>query len=333
MNTPKMDPLADSNCPTCGTSNFSPRLDLEAEVMKDRFRSEYDPTSCAEIKETLSLLDKDYEGYTSEITRLELQIRSLSSRLQLQVEALLFRQGQLPNEIIMSIFNYVSRNNLLRERRHSKKHSLRWLNRGDGLTAIPALVLSSVCFRWRGIALSCSAIWSRVSLVLDVERSAESQGFLAMVKLYMERSGSSSLRLIIKAVGDNEDGLLSLPALLLIGQHVHRLQYLTLHSPLSCGMFFLPNATIRRFPMLEKLEYYASEDEEFQGVESLQVFGETSSPKLKSFRINVDIIEQFSAISLHQPLHQLTTLDVVLLEQLDNLDRIVEFCPKLTSLL
>ncbi|KAE9406564.1 hypothetical protein BT96DRAFT_810698, partial [Gymnopus androsaceus JB14] len=67
---------------------------------------------------------------------------------------------------------------------------------------MPALVLSSVSSQWRQITLSFSALWSRMSLILEVgnitEKSlAASRGFISNVELHVQRSGTSLLRLRI----------------------------------------------------------------------------------------------------------------------------------------
>ncbi|KAE9406518.1 hypothetical protein BT96DRAFT_810642, partial [Gymnopus androsaceus JB14] len=79
--------------------------------MKDNIRADYDPTTRPEIDEILSLLDKDYQDYESEITRLQLQVAALSSRKRrLKVYEAKLRNlaapiRKLPNEMLMLIFD------------------------------------------------------------------------------------------------------------------------------------------------------------------------------------------------------------------------------------
>ncbi|KAE9406565.1 hypothetical protein BT96DRAFT_1014795 [Gymnopus androsaceus JB14] len=193
------------------TSNFSftPRVDLESDALKKRLdSSEYDPTACAEIEEMLSLLGKDRQDCVSVLAHLQAQVEALSSHLrqvqecESKLRPLLSPTPilQLPNELLMFIFDDVSQDNLLREHPRLKKSPL-WQDGEDGLATMPALALSSVCSRWRRILLSESALWSQMSLILYVDITEESSavlqsgGFFNIVQLYIERSAVSPLQL------------------------------------------------------------------------------------------------------------------------------------------
>ncbi|KAE9389798.1 hypothetical protein BT96DRAFT_780396, partial [Gymnopus androsaceus JB14] len=143
----------------------------------------------------------------SEIDRLQLQIEALSSRqrqlkkYEWNLRSLLAPVRKLPNEVLMSIFNLVSQDNMLREY-PQLKDSLLCPGGGDGLKIMPALVLSSICSRWRQISLSYSALWSRMTLVLAVHLTDDTKAsLLAMTKLYVDRSCTSLLRLRIDMAG------------------------------------------------------------------------------------------------------------------------------------
>ncbi|KAE9395421.1 hypothetical protein BT96DRAFT_145850 [Gymnopus androsaceus JB14] len=310
-----------SKCPTCGASNFTPRLDVDSDAMEERLA---DPSACPEIEETLSLLEEDYENCASEIARLQLQIQILSSRQQKskacksKLQSLLSPCSiqKLPTEILMSIFDLVSHDNQMRESPNLNSSQL-WANSEDGPAAMPALVVSSVCSRWRELALAYPAIWSRISLILDAKGTNEL--FAVTVKLYIKRSGSSLLRLRIDTPSSFFKGLLTPhPVLSLIGLHSNRWQQLTFVGAnyFSREIFSIP-ANVHQFPVLEALEL------DFCSRESLEVFGQ--APCLRSLCVSYLVIELRSNF----PWKQLTSLDVACKGRMDGL---AYFCPNITSL-
>lgn len=140
-----------SRCATCGFTNFTPRLNVDTVSMNDRLRSDY---GVAGVIEQLFLLDKDYQDYSSEIARLQLQIRLLSSRqrqlkeYELKLRSLTSPIRKLPNEVLVSIFDHLCKDNRMQERPDLNHDRFKWPNGEDGSTDMPALVISSVCSRW-----------------------------------------------------------------------------------------------------------------------------------------------------------------------------------------
>ncbi|KAE9402716.1 hypothetical protein BT96DRAFT_1017454 [Gymnopus androsaceus JB14] len=256
--------MAPSKCPTCGTSNrFTPRLDLQSDAIRGRLCSDYDPAACAQIEETISLLDTEYQDCASEIARLQLEIEALLSRqrqlkeCESKIRCLLSTSSirNLPNEILMFIFNLVSQDNLLRENR--ERFSDLWSNDGHGLTAMPTLVLSSVCSRWRQITLSCCALWSRMTLVLSFHSTEDTKAsFFTMVKLYIDRSHTSLLRLRIDMAEYYSARSVPHPALSLLGKTTQRWHHLTFIGSnfFRREIFSIPD-NVRDFPSLRELEF------------------------------------------------------------------------------
>ncbi|KAF9072078.1 hypothetical protein BDP27DRAFT_1418434 [Rhodocollybia butyracea] len=76
---------------------------------------------------------------------------------------------------------------------------------------LPAMSISSVCTRWRSVALSSSAIWSRISLELSTENSrlpnvqSLLSDFLDTVKLHLHRSGQHPLTVELNVTGSPDD--------------------------------------------------------------------------------------------------------------------------------
>ncbi|KAF9072061.1 hypothetical protein BDP27DRAFT_1184608, partial [Rhodocollybia butyracea] len=113
-----------------------------------------------EVEEMLKDVDKDLEEYETEISLLQsriLYIKSQQTRLKehvIDLRSLNSPIRKVPNEILFRIFDYACNKNLLQE-----------------FPFLPAMSVSSVCTRWRLVALSSSAIWSRISLELSPESS------------------------------------------------------------------------------------------------------------------------------------------------------------------
>lgn len=303
--------LRESKCTTCGS--FKPRLNPDSETIQNILLANYDFSALAEIQETISLLDEDYQERASEITRLQLQ-QEESKLCQLNLRSLLppSPTQKLPNEVLMYIFNYVSQDNLLQ----------RPFRRSD-LVYRPAMVLSSVCSQWRQITLSCSILWSRISLTIWVGMESQLTPLAMILKLYLERSGNSSLRLTIVTKGcyDEPDYVASLP-LTLLGQHSHRWQYLHFCHLVRRALFSLPD-NVHEFPMLEELEFESAD------IQSLQVFEQ--APKLRSLAIESRMYgsSTFPFAPSRFPFRQLTSLAVSCNTEVAKL---TECCPNLISL-
>lgn len=317
-----------SKCPTCGISTFTPRLDLESSAFQERLLSDYDPTARGEIEAMVSLVDEEYKDCATEIERLQLRLQLLSSRQQqlklcgLKLRSLLspFPIRKLPNEVLMYVFDYISQDNLFQQERGWGSDL--WPGDENGLTTMPALVLSSVCTRWRHLSLSYSALWSRMTLIVDLgQANSQYTGLITTLRFYIDRSGTSLLRLRIDTHGYMHNEVTHY-ALSLLGQHSHRWQHLAFigDNQLAHETFSL-SANVHNFPMLEDITF----DSTTPG--SLDMFGQ--APKLWSLVMEVDFVSTFSR-SLAFPSWQLTSL-VVAYNQ--GLIAVVDCCPNLISLL
>ncbi|KAE9402740.1 hypothetical protein BT96DRAFT_1017472 [Gymnopus androsaceus JB14] len=314
--------MASSKCPTCGTSNFTARFDLECGTLNDLLHSQSSPLDSTGVAGTISLID----NCASEIDRLQLQVEAFSSRLrqlkeyQFKLRSLVAPVRKLPNEVLMSIFNLVSQDNALREYPFLKNSPL-CPDGEHGLITMPALVLSSVCSRWRQISLSYSALWSRMSLMLyvDIFDSEDSDtGLSTMVKLYINRSRTSLLRLRIDARGQFSCKKPRHLALSLLGQTTQRWQYLTFigHNYFSRKIFSIPD-NVHDFPNLQELEF----DEYDRTL--LKAFGQ--APNLRHLEMTCGAIE----LTSNFPWPQLTS---VALTGAEGLDKVMDRCPNLSSI-
>ncbi|KAF9065134.1 hypothetical protein BDP27DRAFT_1366622 [Rhodocollybia butyracea] len=197
--------------------NTTPRTNIDTMALSQRFRSEYGPAmDMKEVAEMLGAVDKDLEDYESEILRF-----AISDFTRLKKHAVVLRSLQspirwLPNEILLRIFDFACNRNLLQEFPWSKDFKfVPSTSIVKPLRRLPAMSISSVCTRWRSVALSSSTIWSRISLELSPENSwlpnvqSVLSGFLYTVELHLHRSEQQPLTIELDISGsvDDEDNV------------------------------------------------------------------------------------------------------------------------------
>lgn len=317
MSVPDSEPA--SKCSACGTS-FTPRIDLESDTIRERLLSDYDPGAREEIEATISLVEEDYRNCATEIERLHLrqqQLKLCGLKLQSHLSPSPIRK--LPNEVLMYAFDYVSQDNLFLEKRALSFSDL-WPGDEKGLTSMPALVLSSVCSRWRRITLSYSALWSRMSVIVDMKSpDSEFSRLITTLQLYIDRSGTSLLRLRIDT--STQYYQVTHFALSLLGQHSRRWQHLTFIGTnyLSREIFSLP-IDVHNFPVLKELEFDSTT------AEPLDIF--RHAPKLRSLVVQSGDTDTYSLNTVF-PWRQLTSLDIPCDEELWS---VLDRCPDLVSL-
>lgn len=287
--------------------------------------SDYDPGAREEIEATVSLIEEEYQDCASEIKRLQLrqqQLKLCGLKLQSHLSPSPIRK--LPNEVLMHVFDFVSQDNLFLGQPDLCYYSNLWPNYEESITPMPALVLSSICSRWRRISLSYSALWSRMSVMIDMNTpdSQFSSMLTTTLKLYIDRSGTSLLRLRIDTGTKYVYHQVTHSALSLLGQHSRRWQHLTFigQNYLSREIFSLP-ADVHDFPVLDELEF----DDTTTG--SLDIFGH--APKLRSLVVQSKAASTSSSTVF--PWRQLTSLDIAC-ECDEKLWSVLDRCPDLISL-
>ncbi|KAF9029760.1 hypothetical protein BDP27DRAFT_1436460 [Rhodocollybia butyracea] len=143
------------------------------------------PERAEEVKGILALVDEDIDGHDSDIVRLRDQIMIIEAqKQQLEVQraklrALLSPMRKLPNELLFRILQQG------------------WDGKDDALTSspttsLPAMTISSVCSRWRELALSSPGLWSNMTVeIYSMDMELDNAGNLwltNMVTRYLERS-------------------------------------------------------------------------------------------------------------------------------------------------
>ncbi|KIK63404.1 hypothetical protein GYMLUDRAFT_106225, partial [Collybiopsis luxurians FD-317 M1] len=116
----------------------------------------------------LKNVERDQEDYETEICRLEARVLFFATQQErlreysAQIKALTSPIRKLPNELLGRIFDECCEMNHFSVKQLPVKTAC-------SIRAAPAMAVSSVCARWRRIALSLPAIWSRICLLWDVK--------------------------------------------------------------------------------------------------------------------------------------------------------------------
>ncbi|KAE9402967.1 hypothetical protein BT96DRAFT_518374 [Gymnopus androsaceus JB14] len=106
--------------------------------------------------------------------------------------------SQLPAEILACIFDHASDWNLLQKWNpddigYCDPDSLPTELTYPVIGYLPALSLGATCSKWRAIAISYPDIWSRLKLEISVGKAKPDQEFIAMLELFLSRSGQQPL--------------------------------------------------------------------------------------------------------------------------------------------
>lgn len=107
--------------------------------------------------------------------------------------------NHLPTEILTIILKHVCTQNLLPEYSTIVHH---FPDRPPTrlfsplITYLPALAVSAVCARWRVLGLALPSLWAHLKLEI-VETATPSNGIMATLQLYLDRSAEAPLSLDI----------------------------------------------------------------------------------------------------------------------------------------
>ncbi|KAF9066391.1 hypothetical protein BDP27DRAFT_1423912 [Rhodocollybia butyracea] len=282
----------------------------ELSALENNLRFEFGPSVVTpqqgkELRMMLDLADKDIEGYMSEVARLEVR--------RAKILALLSPMRKLPNETLLHIFELVCAKNLLRCHPWLPDEKTTPTKVTAVITFLPTMAISSVCSRWRALALSAPSLWANLTVTTHttMNEAAIFSGFTDTVNRYLTRSGASPIRLTLTIHGFTD--ATEVPALTHLIEHAQRwktFEYkghysLTKHSMLS-GV---------RFPLLVEL------DNRFES-NLTNLFGHCS--KLHT----ISISQSIGTI----PGTRLRHLDFCGLLSLTDLDEALRSCPSLKSL-
>lgn len=209
-------------CSTC-TQNFTPRVDVDIASIRGRLRSESGPASVQpdEIRVILRDAQRDLEDYERELHRLESRrifVVTQHERLRefmSQAQFLLSPIRKVPDETLRFIFDGCCDMNHFEVIAEARKLDL---------SLRPAMVLSSVCSRWRRVGLSLPSIWSRISLkhvtfaVFDFELEKLYEQVEQDLEIFISRSQQWPLTVCIELSG-SEDLQICPPLSLLVWEY------------------------------------------------------------------------------------------------------------------
>ncbi|KAF9063705.1 hypothetical protein BDP27DRAFT_1334728 [Rhodocollybia butyracea] len=273
------------------------------------------PEQAEGVKRILAVADKDIEDHDSEIARLHDQIMIIEAqKRQLKTQraklcSLLSPMRKLPNEVLFRILQLVC---------DSVGNRLYDFNDEEGMEAIPylpAMTVSSVCARWRDLALKSSGLWANLAVVL-LSWDGEPDELSSMVALYLERSRKWKLKLSLDLERKDE-----LPSLDLLLQHADRWKSFTYRA---YHLYSFSNKLSQlHFPELLELDVRRFSDQESS---VLDVF--EHAPKLRT--LSTTVVPPPNA-----PFNQLKSLHFLMdmgLSSPTQLANILNNCPSLKSL-
>ncbi|KAE9406609.1 hypothetical protein BT96DRAFT_934073 [Gymnopus androsaceus JB14] len=214
---------------------------------------------------------------------------------------------EIPNELYGLILDFVCDENFLQEHpwldHHPDNEPFTEVS-SSPLRDLPALVISAVCTRWRSIALSSPAFWSKLRLeLLFTDASTMSKGLASTLELYLQRSNHCPLYIDLNITGKlrNDSAVIPLASLTRCAQFWKSFRYRGDFR----SLIHLQNFSQLHFPILENLDVRATGMVAgdlftcFQNAPSLCAITATAKPGF------------FEAAEL--PLrHRLTSLDLII---------------------
>ncbi|KAJ3913064.1 hypothetical protein F5877DRAFT_84152 [Lentinula edodes] len=285
---------------------------MDLEEIYRRLRSEFGSAvhSKVELFIAVAKYDQDLENCEAEIHRLHSRIiflRNQHRRLEKTKEFLLFLGSpirKLPNETLRQIFDYACESNELTSKT---------------LRSMPALAISSVCSRWRGIVKSYPALWSRIRIDVGVSHNQLN----SVLELYLNHTGK--LPLLIDT-SSSQTGVLvephSLASCAALVEHTHRWNRISIDHRRTFDVMFAHN--LSQFHALETLLIPSLTLTSRQ----TRVNRFQSATKLRKLIIHSFQIGDLTEFKF--PLEQLTILEVSRFPE--EMGRIIERCSKLKEL-
>ncbi|KAF9043691.1 hypothetical protein BDP27DRAFT_1455150 [Rhodocollybia butyracea] len=150
---------------SCGGNTFIPRVSVDFPGLNIKLRTESGPASVQpdEVETILQKVQRDIEDYEAEISRLKCleQEKKHLEKYATHLQSLLSPARKVPDEILQHIFDDSCDTNSFRV---VNLDAMVPADTSRALRSAPAMVISSVCARWRRIALSMPIIWSRISV-------------------------------------------------------------------------------------------------------------------------------------------------------------------------
>ncbi|KAJ3871854.1 hypothetical protein F5051DRAFT_382948 [Lentinula edodes] len=231
---------SEASCRKC--NQRSDRVSVDTmKSLRESLRCE-DAVSSARASEVSSVLvnlEKDIEDCSVEIARLQAQIRSQNTKrdflhhVKQWGQSILAPVRRLPNEILHEIFAYCMLDDTFT------------VAKDFGMSRQPAWVLSSICSKWRKIALSCKPLWSNICLDFKASHESSQHAFHALSRL-LDQSYPHTVDVSIIGFSNAHSRLWDCLAL-----HAHRWKHAEFED--VNGLFQDPMWSTLRLPALESL--------------------------------------------------------------------------------
>ncbi|KIK54723.1 hypothetical protein GYMLUDRAFT_48435 [Collybiopsis luxurians FD-317 M1] len=274
--------------------------------------------------------DKDIADYQAEVIRLRAQItyievqQELLEEHKMKLQSLLSPVRKIPNETLSRIFEYVCKENLFQDHPwpedsdNKGKISPPTELSGPAITYLPTMAISSVCARWRELALSLPSLWSQLKLEIFTAFQQEESpvSLIATLEIYLERSGDWPLAIALNIRGDTTGDIPS--ALVHILPHTHRWKRFKYSGEHTLTDFHILSNF--RFPLLSRLELEADS----KGIPSRDLDRFEHAPKLRFLST-----DQWFPCKI--PYDQLRLLSIGTHSRAD-MEQVLRSCPLLISL-
>lgn len=293
-----------SLCTNCKEKFFGTQIP-DSPLPLEQLRWEFGPASIPNVEEVIQTL----RNVQQELEACETQIEALVSRRQslraytVHLQALISPFRKVPDELLQRIFNDCDDMN------HFVVNNPKETGPGAGGN-MPALVLTSVCSRWRRNGLSMPSIWSSISLMCHQKDVAhDKQQLLSTLDIFLNRGLQHPLTINVE-LGPNFDEQQVPTFVAPLISHQHRWHSFTYRSGRSNLLSLFSHLgysalTPPHFPLLENVDLGDVKDKD------LKIFNHRA-PKLKSLilsgsippprsSLEISLFAQLSHLEFHHP--------------------------------
>ncbi|KAF9063502.1 hypothetical protein BDP27DRAFT_1335053 [Rhodocollybia butyracea] len=306
--------------------SFESRVKVDNLALNQRLRSWY-PTAARELSEvevTLRLAKDDIADCDTEMHRLKSRREGLILYAE-KLSGLLSPIRRLPNEILCQIFLDCCAENDLR----------------NGKTGT-ADILSSVCTRFRELAISYSALWSNLTIFLPADYDFDKRGDLirvpklleeetklsSLIQLYLDRSKNHPLSLDL----DIETREVSTEhcSLRLLARESNRWKHLIFRGGAFDPEYGFPSLDHLSFPLLESIAFDAGLNQDYIFSPEAEAF--LLAPRIRKLRFHDMLVDVLTISAFSSTWKSLKHLDYHTTMVFKYLWTILDLCPALGSL-
>ncbi|KAK7433651.1 hypothetical protein VKT23_020657 [Stygiomarasmius scandens] len=320
-------------CANCG--NVAPIHQAEAENSNHdavlyarveellRLLSPLPPSETLELSQMSVKIDKEMEGYETMILQLESRIMYLRTKQEFlrgrkdRLTSLTAPIRRLPTEVLSLIFINLcddeSGDIILGHARYKCRRSY-------------PFDITSVCHRWREVAIATPQIWSHICLDWSLGYYVNLGYLLYPLQMALERSKGSPLSLYVDMRCNEE---YENPLLELLATQSHRwveIRFLYLDAHI------LPDSldSDSTFPALQRLVFRDNDEDRLSFPSDLTLF--RNSPKLRALTIETAPQDGYASIDQRFPWNQIRHLELHL-DRCERVFKLLRLCYNLESII